>query len=83
MLRTTKGLFVFDKLTKPKKAWKSLGNLGTILLFLGMIGIVYFMFIRLEQEDHRFQTVDELRFQTKKAYIVSTHIRFDKYSLFF
>jgi membrane-associated protease RseP (regulator of RpoE activity) len=48
MLRTTKGLFVFDKLAKPKKAWKALGNLGTILLFLGMIGIVYFMFISVK-----------------------------------
>jgi len=45
MLRTTKGLSILDKLAKPRKAWKALGDIGIILLFMGMIGIVYFMFV--------------------------------------
>lgn len=45
MLRTTKGLSILDKLAKPRNAWKTLGDIGIILLFMGMIGIVYFMFV--------------------------------------
>jgi membrane-associated protease RseP (regulator of RpoE activity) len=39
MIRTKLGLDIFDRLSKPKKFWNIYGNIGILLMFIGMIAM--------------------------------------------
>ena len=48
MIRTTRGLSLLDKIAKPRQFWKILGNFGIVCLFIGMIGMLCFLFLAMD-----------------------------------
>lgn len=45
LVRTKRGLKLLDTLAKPKKFWKIFGDLGVILVFLGMVYMIFLILL--------------------------------------